>query len=269
MCFRKALKIMGDLTMSVPSSEMAVNRKRKINMEDRKAHEEENVLHTWEMKGNGEEAVCLPQSALRLSIYADTFVGERLFMRPIFSLDYRPLKRCFGDEENMRYWGAGPCKGHDLKEKFVRYATLNLDKLYTGGWSIITHEGIAGCFWAWKNSLGTEVEISYVLSPQFSGRGLSTAAGKLVLQYRYEDPDFQGKIIATVHPDNKASQCVLEKLGLKPDPEKQNVPKFGSVRNYYQLEVAPPILYTFKKKSRLLDALPEQNDKKVNGITGL
>lgn len=255
--------------MSVPSSEITVNRKGKINIEDSKTDQKEIVFHTCEMKGNSEETECSPQSDLQLSIYADTFVSERLFMRPIFRLDYRSLKRCFCDEENMRYWGAGPCKGRDLKEKFVRYATLNLDKLYTGGWSIITHEGMAGCFWAWKNALGTEVEISYALSPQFSGRGLSTTAGRLVLQYRYEDPDFAGKVIATVHPDNKASQSVLEKLGLKPDPDRQNMPKYGSVRNYYQLEVAAPILYGFKKKSLFLDALPEQNGKPTNGIPSL
>lgn len=227
------------------------------------------VCQATEMKVNA-ETLCTLRSELRLPVYIDVFSSESLFVRPIFPLDYRALKTCFGDEKNMRYVGPGRCiKGRALKEQFMRLATRNLNKSYTSGWSIITHEGIAGIFTGYKNALSTEVEIAYALSPQFAQRKLTTNAGKLILQYRYEYPDFTGKIIATVHPNNNASQCVLEKLGLKSDPERQNVPKFGSVRNYYQLEVAPPILYSFKKKPKPLEVLSEQGDKNVNGMSNI
>lgn len=225
-------------------------------MKKSEIHEAEVVFHIQEMKEN-QETVFRIRADLRLSIYTDAFSSAAFFMRPVFPLDYRALKTCFGDEKNMRYVGSGSCiKGPALKKLIVCHAKRNLDQSYTSEWSIITHDGLAGSFWTKKNDLSTEVEICYALSPQFSRRGLATNAGKLVLQYRYEYPDFTGTIFATVHPHNEFSRRVLEKLGLKPDPERQNVLKGGSVRNYYQLAVKkepPAILYSFYKFRALLD----------------
>jgi len=238
-------------------------------IKDTKQLRDEIDSDTDEIKENEERTSSL-QTELKLPIYADTYFCESLFMRPIFPLDYRWLKACFNDANNMRYWGSGTCiKGSVLKDQFIRHAARNLHNACNSGWSIITHKGIAGCFWAWKNDSETEVEIAYVLSAEFSGRGLAINAGKLVLQYQCAYPNFIGKIIATVHPNNQASQCVLEKLGLKKDPERQNVPKFGSVRNYYALEVEAPknlILYSFNKKKSSIDEKQEPSIRKMDSI---
>jgi len=197
------------------------------------------------------------KSDLKLSIYQDYLSGATLWLRPIFPADYMYVTDCFMNPASMRYWATGVT--YTLKQTqdyILKCANFNIAFSQTSVWSVITHDGLAGCFWATKNETNTETDIGYVARPHFSGRGLTTEAGKLILDKKFSSGNFNGKIIATFHPNNKASQRVLEKLGLEPDPERQNVSKFGSVRNYYQRivkEEPPIILHDFYKSRALLD----------------
>ena len=176
----------------------------------------------------------LNKADLRLSIYQDYLAGERFSLRPMFPSDV-DLQDCFTNRENMKYWGTGLAQDStEALQTISRTANNNLSRPQTSAWSIITRDGLSGCFFAWKRPDST-AEIAYVIRPGFSGRGLMTQAGRLLLDSQLRD--FEGIITATAHPDNKASQAVLEKLGLKPDPEKQNVyvPAYKSHRNYYRL----------------------------------
>jgi ribosomal-protein-alanine N-acetyltransferase len=58
-----------------------------------------------------------------------------------------------------------------------------------------------------------EVEIGYLLSHAFWGRGLATEGGRIGLHYGFETLGLD-EIIGLVHPDNIASRRVLEKLGM-------------------------------------------------------
>ncbi len=68
------------------------------------------------------------------------------------------------------------------------------------------------------------------MSPSFSGRGFTTKASQMVIEY------VGGSFMATAHPENIGSRKVLEKLGFKMDPTRQRVPKFDSVRDYFLLD---------------------------------
>jgi len=177
------------------------------------------------------------QADLKLPMYTDQLSGERLSLRPMFPSDL-VLQESFTDKDNMKYWAAGPASNtQEAQKRIVRLAANNLKGQQTTAWSIITHAGIAGCFFAWpsQDPNKQEVELAYVIEPRFAGRGLATQAGHLIL-HSYKTRDFEGTMVATAHPDNKASQAVLEKLGLKPDPERQNVfvTAYNAPRNYYQ-----------------------------------
>lgn len=177
------------------------------------------------------------QADLKLAMYTDQLSGERLSLRPLFPSDL-VLEKSFTDQDNMKYWGAGPARDtQEAQQRIVRFAANNLKGQHTTAWSIITHSGIASCFFAWPSSVPKkeEVELAYVIDPGFAGRGLATQAGHLILHF-YKTRDFEGTMVATAHPENKASQAVLEKLGLKPDPERQNVfvAAYNAPRNYYQ-----------------------------------
>jgi ribosomal-protein-alanine N-acetyltransferase len=56
-----------------------------------------------------------------------------------------------------------------------------------------------------------EVEVAYLLGPSHWGRGLATEAAKASLEYGFEQVALD-QIVALVHPDNRASQRVIEKL---------------------------------------------------------
>ena len=56
-----------------------------------------------------------------------------------------------------------------------------------------------------------EVEIDFIFSRDYWGNGFATEAGRASLQYGFERLDLQ-TIVGIVHPENLASQRVLEKI---------------------------------------------------------
>jgi len=58
-----------------------------------------------------------------------------------------------------------------------------------------------------------EVEVAYLLGKAYWGKGLATEAAQASLRYGFEDLGLES-IVGIVHLENKASQRVLEKLGL-------------------------------------------------------
>jgi len=59
-----------------------------------------------------------------------------------------------------------------------------------------------------------EIEISYLLSKPYWGKGLATESAIAGLDYGFNSLGIE-KIIGIVHPENVASQKVLEKIGLR------------------------------------------------------
>lgn len=192
---------------------------------------------------------------LRLNVYPGVLYGKKIWLRPTFPNDHLSLQDCFMDPDNMKYFQSGKVWSKEKIEATLKTcAFLNLVRPKVSSWSIISHDGMAGCFWAapqkqiktlstlGNNDLDTkkdkekdEIEIGYNLRPTFSGKGITTEAGEVVLNSML--PYFKGKVFATAHPNNIASQRVLQKIGLEPDPCNQNVamPEYDSVRNYYHL----------------------------------
>jgi RimJ/RimL family protein N-acetyltransferase len=58
-----------------------------------------------------------------------------------------------------------------------------------------------------------EVELKYLLAKDFWGRGLATEASRASMNYALTDTTLD-TIIGLVHPENIASQRVLEKVGM-------------------------------------------------------
>jgi ribosomal-protein-alanine N-acetyltransferase len=132
----------------------------------------------------------------------------------------------------MRYLGRGiTLTQEEAKEHTMRQAKHNEVKaLSYYHWAIIAHGGIAGkIFIVYPNKVEKRFEIGYCIAPAFGGRGLTTEASRLVINFVGEE------FVATAHPANKASIAVLEKLGFRRDMSRQNVEKYGSVRDYFFL----------------------------------
>jgi RimJ/RimL family protein N-acetyltransferase len=60
--------------------------------------------------------------------------------------------------------------------------------------------------------------LGWTIAPEFQGRGFATEGGKFLLQYAFKE---MGKdhVISVIHPDNKPSIRVAERLGEKLEGE--------------------------------------------------
>jgi RimJ/RimL family protein N-acetyltransferase len=169
---------------------------------------------------------------LQLKPYKNFMAGQKVILRPVFPSDHKEMS-FFNDPKVMSHFGNGKISTMEtIEERILRQARNNESKprLYYI-WALITHEGIAGqILITYPNETEASTELFYIISPQFGGRGLTTEASKLVINF------IKGPFVATVHPTHKASIAVLKKLGFKLDPKRQNIKKYDSIRDYYVLE---------------------------------
>lgn len=173
---------------------------------------------------------------LSLAPYGNTLIGGQVFLRPVFPEDYVSFLPMYTSSKAMKYYKDGRVYSpEEIKEFAQRDAywnkEVNLKNNFT--WSIITSQGIAGVVGLIRSNPDhiKGKGLFYCISPTFSGKNITTTASQLVLE------STKGPFYATVHPKNLASHRVLEKLGFTRDFSRQGVPKFGSIRDYYVLNV--------------------------------
>ena len=84
-----------------------------------------------------------------------------------------------------------------------------------GNWGAVPAGGIEIIGWAGLQYLPEleETEVGFLLDRPYWGRGYATEAGLASIKYGFEHFNFD-HIIALVHPDNLASQRVIEKCGM-------------------------------------------------------
>ncbi len=186
------------------------------------------------------------ESKLKDILYKE---GSNVLLRPIQKGDEKGLAPIFGDETSMKYYGQEKIYSKDDIKKIVEKNVLNNQnpdrEHYT--FTILTDAGVSGLLTVWyPHRKENAFEIGYVIDPHLSGLGIATEAARLVID-AIDNPYI--KIIATVHPENKGSQKVLEKLGFKRDLSRQGVtaPKTGKIRDYY--------IYVPKKENSIKSSL--------------
>jgi RimJ/RimL family protein N-acetyltransferase len=142
---------------------------------------------------------------------------ERLTLREFRAADVGPLHRLDSDPRVMRYIGDGSV----ATRASVAGAVARAAKYYRsfpglGVWP--AEERATGAFIGWfclKYVPKTvEVEVGYRLLPGAWGRGYATEGARAVVRYGFADLGLF-RIIGLTHPDNLASQRVLQKAGLR------------------------------------------------------
>ena len=78
---------------------------------------------------------------------------------------------------------------------------------------------------------GPEVELGYDIARKHWGKGYATEAGAACLRYGFKEAELD-RIISLTHPENIASQRVLEKLGFAYVGMKEY---YGVELRYYEL----------------------------------
>jgi RimJ/RimL family protein N-acetyltransferase len=97
--------------------------------------------------------------------------------------------------------------------------------------SSATIVGYTGVDW-YEFDSGRGLEFGYRLAPRYRARGYATEASKALLDKAAEF--FEGETFAMIHPENKPSQKVCEKLGFA---FLKRAVLDGDLCNLYRLEV--------------------------------
>jgi ribosomal-protein-alanine N-acetyltransferase len=146
-----------------------------------------------------------------------TFATARLSLRPVRPDDVDDFHRLDRDPRVMRWIGSGTVETPASSAAAVARA-LRYGHLYPGLGKLVAAERTSGRFVGWfsRNYLpGTvEVELGYRLLPEAWGQGYATEAATFLVQHALETIGLH-RIIGVTHPDNLASQRVLQKAGLR------------------------------------------------------
>jgi len=149
----------------------------------------------------------------RAARFLDT---QRLTLREIGSADIEPLYALDRDPGVMRYIGDGSIGTRESAAAAVARAKRYYG-LYPGLGKWRAEERSNGRFIGWFSlnyvPKTVEVEVGYRLLPSAWGNGFATEGARALLRHGFETLGLY-RIIGLTHPDNGASQRVLQKAGL-------------------------------------------------------
>ena len=139
---------------------------------------------------------------------------DRLILREWRNDDFDTYAKMCADPEVMRYLGSG--KPLDRFETWRHMAFLvgHWELLGFGHWAV--EEKSSGRFAGrvgFLNPVGWPgFEIGWTLGREFWGMGYATEAARGALPFAFNELD-RAHVISLIHPDNKASIRVAERLG--------------------------------------------------------
>lgn len=141
---------------------------------------------------------------------------ERLLLRRFKSRDLDDFALLNADPEVMRYIGGGRPQSKAQTQMRLNAILDHWEQHGFGLWAAVDKPSramIGFCGIQYLDST-SEIEIGYRLDKRFWGRGLATEAAGASLRYAFEQLGLD-RIVAVVHPENVASQSVIDKIGLK------------------------------------------------------
>jgi len=140
---------------------------------------------------------------------------DRLVLRAFTDEDVEPLHALLGTGDVMRYFPNTSPPPLEAVRRLVSGQLKHWEK-YGYGWWAVELPGQASLI-GW-NGLGLlpetgEVEVAYLLGKAFWGQGYATEGARASVRFGFRTIGLES-IIAIVHPENTASQHVVEKLGM-------------------------------------------------------
>ena len=139
----------------------------------------------------------------------------RLWLEPFAPEHAQGLHAMNADPEVMRFLD-GPQTFEQTQGGITRVAARWAELGY-GWWALIEKETGdlvgAACLQNTENKLENPLEIGWRLVPAAQGKGYATEAGQAAMDYAFEVIKAK-RIISVAHPDNIASQKVMQRLGM-------------------------------------------------------
>jgi ribosomal-protein-alanine N-acetyltransferase len=171
----------------------------------------------------------------------------RLILRAFTEEDADPLYRVWNDRDVTRYFPNPDPPARERMLKIINYQLAHWDEFGYGWWGVVLRNSQELIGWAGLQFLPEtiETEVAYLFGKGYWGQGYATEAAMASVQFGFETLGLKS-IIAVVHPENKASIHVIEKLGMS----------FIDRANYFGMDVYHYSLdrSSFKSDSAIIEA---------------
>jgi len=146
---------------------------------------------------------------------------ERLLLEPLDESRLEEFLALTADPDTMRYWAPGGPFPREVAERNFAASLARLREHGFGRRWIVAKENGAGLGFTDTKYFGQscddvsplEVEIGWMLTPAFWGRGYATEAARAVRDEAFARLTLNS-IVAVHHPANAASGRIMEKLGM-------------------------------------------------------
>jgi RimJ/RimL family protein N-acetyltransferase len=119
-----------------------------------------------------------------------------------------------GDPEVMRFYPAP--KSQAEAARWIQWNLENYAEHGYGLWVVETREGkfVGDCGLTWQQVNGAaKLEVGYHVRSDLQGQGFATEAAAACRDFAREHVEAT-ELVAIIHPDNRASERVAEKLGM-------------------------------------------------------
>ncbi|MEK6751462.1 MAG: GNAT family N-acetyltransferase [Chloroflexota bacterium] len=139
----------------------------------------------------------------------------RLVLRPFTMSDRNALLEIVQEPDIFRYFPSRDAWPMEKVERYIHYQIAHWQKFNYGHWAVVMRETGQIIGWNGLEFLPdtNEVEVGYLLSRDFWGKGIATESANAAIEFGIKKMGLQ-EIIGLTHPENIASQRVLEKSGL-------------------------------------------------------
>lgn len=140
---------------------------------------------------------------------------KRLRFREMTPADIGQMSSLLGDPRVMTYYPAP--KTREEAAAWIDWNQVNYAHHGYGLWIVETHDGdfVGDCGLTWQNVNGrSELEVGYHVRQDLQRRGYATEAALSCLEYARDVVEVD-RLVAIIHPDNRASRRVAERIGMR------------------------------------------------------
>jgi ribosomal-protein-alanine N-acetyltransferase len=143
---------------------------------------------------------------------------KRLVMRRLIPDDAEALYRIYHEPDVLKYFSVGPPESLETERANIVRHLGHYERHGFGLWATRLRESdelIGRCGLLAQQVDGVaEVEIAYLLSPRFWGRGLASEAARPIRDFGFHTLSLP-RLISMIHPRNLASKRVAMAIGMK------------------------------------------------------
>jgi ribosomal-protein-alanine N-acetyltransferase len=166
---------------------------------------------------------------------------HRLILRGFTPADINLLDEIVSDPDVVRYFPLSTPWPRDITQKWVEKHWSHWEQHKFGWWALIYRETSKLLGWCGLGQLEEtgEIEVLYLLDKSHWGMGLATEAAQFSIDYAFQVLNLD-VVIGLTHPNNIASQKVLQKIGLAFNKEAKyfgmDLYKFSIDKHTYQAD---------------------------------